>query len=66
MDRKLIVKPGDWVQWYDYQEGRYYLGCVVRIGNRKYYPRDAMVFTDNGAVDLEDITEVRSSNKKDS
>lgn len=52
------MKPrqGDWIQWYDYADGRYLYGLVINTGK---VGRIHTAYTDHGAVDWDHITEIR-------
>ncbi len=56
----MKVKIGDWISWYNFQDGIFEIGEVQREDKRKYWPHKEFYYTTNGAVELEDIIETRA------
>lgn len=59
MPKELNIAVGDWISWYDYQEGRFYYGEVRIIKSKDDYPKATHAYTDNGRVDFKQIVEIR-------
>ena len=59
MIKDIKLKIGDWISWYDYGDGKFEIGEVQKFGERGFYPHDDFAYTSNGAINFEDITEIR-------